>query len=98
MFSRGIVENPGKLADQLFKHQPHLAVADFVRVQINAGKALGHPIQQPGFGETHDLGLEVEVFGNAPHRCRKVLNIGERFFLMWSWSPISFFMSSGEML
>ena len=81
VFSGGFVGNLGKLADQLFKHQPHLAVADFVRVQIDVGETLGHLIQQPGFGEAVDLRVEVEALENVPYRYRKTLNVGKQVFL-----------------
>ena len=95
----GLVGQFGELADQLLEHRAHLGVADDVGVQVDVGELLGDQIEQPGLGQPVDLGVEVEALEDVAHggreapACRR-----SRFSPMWSWSPISFFMSSGDVL
>ena len=80
MFSGGFVGNFGKFADQFLEHHPHLAVADFVRVQIYIRETLSHLIQQSGFGEAVNLAVEVKALEDVPYRWRKTLNVGKQIF------------------
>jgi len=69
MLSGGLVGQLGKLADQLFKHQPHLAVVNRFRMQIYLGKLFGNDIQQAAFCKAIHLGLKIETFKYIPY-CR----------------------------
>jgi hypothetical protein len=42
--------------------------------------------------------VEVEALEDVADRGRERLDVGAQVLAMLSWSPISFFMSSGEVL
>ena len=56
-----------EFADQLFKDQPHLAIADGIGVQVDIFEALHHQIKQVGFVEFLDGVVEVEALDDLPH-------------------------------
>ena len=74
----GLVADFGELADQLFKHQTHLHVADDLGVQVDLGKFFCHLVQQPGLGWALDLGVEFKALKHIAHGGRERLHIAEQ--------------------
>ncbi len=75
MLPGGFVRDFGEFADQFFKDQSHLAVADVFRMQIDLGELLGDQIKQSGLGEAVDLGVEFEALEDVAHGRREGLDI-----------------------
>jgi hypothetical protein len=80
MLSGGLVGDFSEFADELFEDQTHLAVGDFGGMEVDLGEALGDHIEQAGFGEAVDLGVELEALEDIAHGGREGLNVGEEVF------------------
>ena len=50
-------------------------VADLVRMQVNAGKLLGHHVEQAGFGQLVDLGVKLKALKDVAHRRAEGLHV-----------------------
>jgi hypothetical protein len=61
VLSGGFIGDFRELSNQLLENRPHLCIGDGPRVEIDPCKLLGHLVQKAGFGETVDLGVEVEA-------------------------------------
>ena len=75
MLAGGLVGQFGEAADQLLEHMAHLCVVHPLRVQVDVGELLGHQVQQAGFGQPFDLGLEVEALEDVPRLRREALDV-----------------------
>jgi hypothetical protein len=49
-------------------------------MEVDLGEALGHQIEQPGFGRAVDLRIKFEVLKDVAHRRGKGLDLGEQVF------------------
>ena len=78
MLPGGLVADFGELADQLFKHQPHLHVADHLGVQVDLGELFCHLVEQPGLGQPLDLGVKFKMLKHVTHGGRERLHVAEQ--------------------
>jgi hypothetical protein len=62
VFAGGFVGDFGEFADELFEDEAHLGVGDAVGVEVNLGEAFGDEVEEVGFGEAVELGVEFEAF------------------------------------
>ena len=69
MTSRGVKCSPAVSFDSsanlrisFLEGEAHVVVVDRLGVQVDCGELLGHLVEQPGFGEGVDLGVELEPF------------------------------------
>ncbi|MNO88725.1 hypothetical protein D3C76_801870 [compost metagenome] len=56
-----VVGGFGELADQVLENQPHLMVADILRVQVDSGELLGDQIEQIPFLKLLQPTIESKV-------------------------------------
>jgi len=57
-----------------------LRVGNNVGVKVDIGELLGYEIQEPGLGESIDLGVEVEILEDVAHRRRERRHISAQVF------------------
>jgi hypothetical protein len=69
-----------------------------VGVQVDVGELLGDQVQQARLGQPVDLDVELEALEDVAHRRARTLHVGAQVLADVSWSPISFFRSSGDVL
>ena len=67
VFPGSLVGKFGKLADQLLEHSTHLSIADDLRVKVDVLELLGDEVEQAGFFQLVDLGVEFKTLKNVPH-------------------------------
>jgi hypothetical protein len=63
----GFTGKLGKLADEFFKYRTHLGIADGLGMQVDIGEFFRDELEQPGFDQIVDLGVELEAPGNVTH-------------------------------
>lgn len=78
MLSGGLVGQLRELADQFLEREPHLGVADDIRVQLDPRELLGHLLEQIGLGEPVDLGGEAEPLKDVAGVRRERLDVGKQ--------------------
>ena len=81
VLSGGFVRDFRELPDQFLEDHAHLRVADGLRVQVDGGELLADQIQQPGFREPVDLGVELERLEDVPDGRGERLDVGVEIFL-----------------
>ncbi len=76
MFSSGFVGDFGKFANQFFKDVAHFGITDRAGMQVDVAKLFGDEVEQIGFGESVNLGLEVKAFEDITNGIGKALDVG----------------------
>ena len=80
MLPGGLIGKFGELTDEFLEDRAHLRIANDLGVEVDVGELFRDEVEQAGFIEPIDLGVEVEALEDVAHRGRERLHVGAQVF------------------